>query len=174
MEVDGERVQLDGWRAMAGHNWGSEHAERWIWLHAVGFEEAPDAWLDMVLGRVRVGPLRTPWVANGALFLDGRRSRLGGLARRPRVAARHDGGELVLPGEEGLEVAVTVRAPAGQLVGWTYADPSGGEHRAANCSIAAVQLRAGARSLATAHGGAWELGSREPPPGLALQPYPDP
>src|SRR3954469_25048534 len=30
--------ELDGWRGMVGHNWGSEHAERWIWLHAVGFD----------------------------------------------------------------------------------------------------------------------------------------
>ena len=26
-------IELRGWPGMAGHNWGSEHAERWIWLH---------------------------------------------------------------------------------------------------------------------------------------------
>ena len=30
----GERqISLDGWHGMVGHNWGAEHAERWIWLH---------------------------------------------------------------------------------------------------------------------------------------------
>ena len=30
----GEReVALQGWRGMVGHNWGTQHAERWIWLH---------------------------------------------------------------------------------------------------------------------------------------------
>lgn len=38
------------------HNWGTEHAERWIWLHCTGFEGDGDAWLDVVLARLRVGP----------------------------------------------------------------------------------------------------------------------
>ena len=28
---------------MVGHNWGGEHAERWIWLHGLDFEKAPGA-----------------------------------------------------------------------------------------------------------------------------------
>ncbi len=32
----GQAIELSGWRGMVGHNWGSEHAERWIWLHGVG------------------------------------------------------------------------------------------------------------------------------------------
>jgi hypothetical protein len=70
------RLALDGWRGMVGHNWGAEHAERWIWLHGVDFEGAPEAWLDVALGRIRVAGRLTPWVANGMLSLDGRRVRL--------------------------------------------------------------------------------------------------
>ena len=36
-EVDGHAVELDGWRGMVGHNWGAQHAERWIWMHGAGF-----------------------------------------------------------------------------------------------------------------------------------------
>ena len=32
--VDGERIELDAWPGMIGHNWGAEHAERWIWIQA--------------------------------------------------------------------------------------------------------------------------------------------
>ena len=92
VEADGERWELDGWPGVIGHNWGAEHAERWIWLHGVGFDGAPDAWLDVALGRLKVGPLTTPWIANGALHLDGERRRVGGLGRRARVEARADGG----------------------------------------------------------------------------------
>ena len=56
VEADGERWELDAWPGMVGHNWGAEHAERWIWLHGVGFDGAPDAWLDVALGRIRIGP----------------------------------------------------------------------------------------------------------------------
>lgn len=178
VEIDGERVTIDRWRGMAGHNWGSEHAERWIWLHGVGFQEAPDAWIDVALGRVRMGRLVTPWIANGVLCHEGERARLGGLRRRPRVAERHDGGELTLPGAE-IEVQVTVRAAPAQLASWIYADPGGGEHHSTNCSIAGLELRISREGrpplqLTTAHGGAWELGTREPATGMTVQPYLDP
>src|SRR4029077_17600659 len=75
-------IELRDWRGMAGHNWGSEHAERWIWLHGIDFAEAPDAWLDVALGRILVAGRMTPWVANGALSVGGRRVRVGGLRAR--------------------------------------------------------------------------------------------
>jgi hypothetical protein len=150
-----------------GHNWGAEHAERWIWLHGVRFEGAPDAWLDVALGRVKVGPLTTPWIANGALHLDGERRRVGGLGRRARVDEHADGGRIEVGG-------ITIEVSAAPLVSWVYSDPSGGEHRSTNCSIASIALTVGGRTLRAEHGGAWELGTREAPRGVEVQPYPDP
>ncbi len=152
---------LDGWPGMVGHNWGAEHAERWIWLHGV-FEQG--AWLDVALGRVKLGPVLTPWIANGALSIDGERRRVRGFARVDESA---QGGTIAV---SGLRIAVA----APQVVSWIYADPSGGEHRSTNCSIARLELTAGGRTLRTEHGGAWELGTREAPPGVEAQPYPDP
>jgi hypothetical protein len=177
LETEGRRTEVAGWRGMVGHNWGSEHAERWVWLHGLGFEEAPGAWIDVVLGRVRVGGLLTPWVANGALALDGRRYRLGGW-RRPSVDAGVGTFEAVVPGG-GVSVRVRVLSPDGQTVAFRYADPSGGEHVALNCSIAEMRLRVErpgrpALELATAFGGAYELGVRDAPPGVAVEPFPDP
>ena len=34
--VGEDTVQLDDWPGMVGHNWGTEHAERWIWIHGAG------------------------------------------------------------------------------------------------------------------------------------------
>ena len=73
---------LDGWPGMAGHNWGAQHAETWLWLHGIAFAGAAGAWLDLAVGRVRVAGRTTPWIANGALELDGRRHVLGGLRAR--------------------------------------------------------------------------------------------
>jgi hypothetical protein len=174
--------ELRGWRGMVGHNWGSEHAERWIWLHAAGFEEAPDAWLDLALGRVKVGPWTSPWVANGALALDGRRHRLGGLAARGlRVAQTAEGCAVRVPGERGFTVKAQVQVPAGTAAGWRYADPAseGSLHDVLNCSIAAVEVGVtahgvgSARSLHSAHGGAFELGMRERTHGVPIAPFPD-
>ena len=34
------RWSCDGWRGMVGHNWGAQHAERWIWLHGIAADRA--------------------------------------------------------------------------------------------------------------------------------------
>ena len=87
-ELDGrEPIELRDWPGMVGHNWGAEHAERWIWLHGVGFGEEPEAWLDVAIGRLRVAGRMTPWVANGALSLEGQRHRIGGLGARGLLVA---------------------------------------------------------------------------------------
>lgn len=171
-------MELDAWPGMVGHNWGAQHAERWIWLHGVLFDERPDAWLDLSLGRVKLGPVTTPWIAAGAVCVDGRRIRLGGPRHRPRVNEDPRRLELVAAGG-GARLELTVTSVPGQIVVWRYADPDGHEHHVANCSIAALdgvlQLDAGeAIRLRSPHGGAYELGMRETTHGLEVQPFSDP
>jgi hypothetical protein len=179
--IDGhEPIEIDGWHGMTGHNWGSEHAERWIWLHGVDFAGRPDAWIDVGIGRVRVGGRPTPWVANGAVSLDGRRHRIGGLlARGSAVEEEPTHCRLRLTGASGLLLEGIARAPEGATAGWAYADPDGSGHDVANCSIAQLELSAtlpgsaGPIKLASSHGGAYELGMREHDHGVLLAPYSD-
>lgn len=177
--VGDAEVTVDGWTGMVGHNWGTEHAERWIWLHGTAFDGAPEAWLDLVLGRVRLAGATTPWVANGALFAGGRRHRLGGLLRRgTRVAEDPLRLDLHVAGS-GLRLEATARSPRAQTAVWRYADPDGHEHHVANCSVASLDLvlrpaDGGPLHLTTPHGAAYELGMRETSHGLPVQPFPDP
>jgi hypothetical protein len=170
---------LDAWPGMAGHNWGTEHAERWIWLHGTAFPEAPDAWVDLTLGRVKVGGATTPWIANGAVSVGGRRHRIGGPLARARVVEDPLRLDVDVRGEHGLRLEATVHSPRSQTTVWRYADPDGSEHHVANCSIAEldmVLLAPGGVPLhiRTPHGGAYELGMRETTHGLPVQPYADP
>jgi hypothetical protein len=182
--VSGRVLTVDEWPGMLGHNWGAEHAHRWIWLRAASFAGHPDAWLDVVVGRIKVGPILLPWIANGALSLDGPRGvrqRVGGVGHRASVRERSDGCELVLPGRR-VSLAVHVTAPLATSVGWVYADPSGRRHQVRNCSIAGIDVEvtpaAGAagitsQRLVTNHGGAYELGRTDSDPALTVQPYGD-
>jgi hypothetical protein len=186
VRVDGQlsmgdrRVRLDRWPGMVGHNWGSEHAERWVWLHGAGFDGRDDGtFLDVAAGRVRLGGRTTPFIANGVLSLDGVRHQLGGLTRTraTRLAERPDGCNFRLPGR-GVIVVGAVEAPRKDLVGWVYADPAGDRHDAVNCSVATMRLfvhRPGHDrvELSCAGGAAYELGMRERDHGVPLQPYPD-
>ena len=178
LEFDGREVEVDGWRGMIGHNWGAQHAERWIWLHGLGFEgEGEATWLDAAIGRIKLGPLTSPWVANGALSLDGERIALGGPGRRVRVEERPDRCDFAVRGK-GVELRGTGSAPRERFVGWVYADPDGGEHHTVNCSIADMRLdveREGSppKRLSLSGGAAYELGMRERDHGMEIQPFPD-
>jgi hypothetical protein len=179
IELSGRTLELRGWRGMVGHNWGSEHAERWIWVHGIGFEQDPTAWIDLALGRVLVAGRMTPWLASGAISLGGQRLRLGGLAARGvSVAESPERCSMSVPGRDGVRMEAHLDVPPGSSAGWRYADPDGGEHDVANCSIASLSLsvrrpKVAGTTLRTTHGGAYELGMRERDHGVPLAPFPD-
>ena len=175
--VDGAAVDLTGWTGMVGHNWGSEHAARWVWLRVCGLGADGAGWLDAVLGRVQVGPGLLPWKAFGALHLDGKRHHLGGLLRRgTEVEVRPDGARIGLVGPTA-RVTVSATAPLTSTVGWEYADPSGHRHEVVNCSVAAMELEAevGGRrtSYTPTRRGVLELGADEKQLDVPLQPFAD-
>ncbi len=179
LELPDRTIELHDWPGMVGHNWGAEHAERWIWLHAVLFEDQPQVWLDVALGRLRLAGRMTPWVANGCLCIDGQRHRIGGLsARGLLVAETATSCELTLPGAGGLTLEAHVKDPEEPVAGWRYAGPDGTEHDVANCSVAALELTVNkpgspSRTLHSPHGAAYELGMREHDHDVAIAPFTD-
>src|SRR5215207_119559 len=180
LEVAGERIEVDDWRGMIGHNWGAEHAERWVWVQGSGFEgRSPEDYFDMAVGRIKVAGRTTPWVGNAMLMLDGRARRLGGFGHVPSTEVRElpTGASFELKGK-GTKVAGTVSAPAKDFVAWIYADPVDPEHNTLNCSISDLELhveRDGrpAETLKIQGAAAYEFGTRDTDHGIPVQPYPD-
>jgi hypothetical protein len=182
VQAGGRRIDLDGWVGMVGHNWGAQHAERWIWMHGLAFDgAAPDGtWIDVAIGRIKLGPWTTPWIGNGEIAFGGERLRLGGLgrARQTKIEESPNRCLFVLPGD-GMTVRGEVGADREDFVGWIYSDPDGGRHDTVNCSAARMTLKIERDGLEpvtlSADGGAtYELGMRERDHGVALQPFPDP
>jgi hypothetical protein len=177
LTVDDTEVDLTGWTGMLGHNWGTEHAARWIWLRAAGLGADESGWIDAVLARVRVGPALTPWTGFGALSLDGERHRLGGLlGRGTRVALRPDGADITLTGS-GVRVTTQATVPLAATVGWEYADPGGHRHEVVNSSVAAMSVeveRDGRRQpFQPARRGVLEVGGDTRAFDVPLQPFAD-
>ena len=176
LQVDGREVSVSGWRGTAGHNWGSEHADSWVWLHAADFGAAPEAWLELVLARIRVGPARSPWTAMGALGLGGERIALGGLGRRSRVDARpgHLAADVYAP---GTRLRLSVALAEDDRVAVAYADPRGGTRTVTHAALASVELimqRPGNRELTLTSGrAAYEYGARQPVPGIVPESLPE-
>jgi hypothetical protein len=181
--VDGAVFEVADWPGTIGHNWGSEHAQRWIWLRGTVFAGEPESWLEVVLGRLRLGPASTPWLGNGVLRVGGERIRLAGLGRTlaTRVAADRFQAALRLPGahRSGVEVTAVVSAPPGHTVAWIYRDPGGSSHYTTHCAIADLEVRVRRPGrpdlrLHSAGGASYEYGGPDLPPGVAVQPFPDP
>jgi hypothetical protein len=179
LTVDGETIEIAGWPGMIGHNWGSEHAERWVWLEGTGFEDAAETYFDAGAARIALGPWTTPWIPSGMLMLEGKPHRLGGFGkiRSASIEATPGACTFVLPGRD-VTVRGRVSAPKKDFVGWIYADPAGPEHNTINCSVADLELtveRPGrpSRELSLSAGAAYEFGMRETDHGIPVQPYPD-
>lgn len=178
LELDGERIELDGWPGMVGHNWGSEHAHAWVWLHGAGFGDDGVGFFDLAAGRIRLGPLRTPWLGNGMLAIDGEQHRLGGPSPRSvAIDARPGRCEFRARGA-GIEVNGIATAPPKRTVAWSYSDPAGGSHDSLNCSIADLELilsRPGQpeRRLRVERAAAYEFGTGERNHCIPIQPFAD-
>ena len=174
LSVDGREIPVEGWRGMAGHNWGARHAERWIWLHGL---TADGDWLDAALGKVKLGPVTTPWVASGAQprrrspptrrpWAQGRRRRVSptpapSSSAERAARARHRLGAARAVRRLDLRGSRRLRAPYGELLDRGHAPDRGGPARRA-------QLE-----LDVPGGAAYELGMRERDHGMAIQPHPD-
>ena len=176
LEVGDREVSVSGWRGTVGHNWGSEHADSWVWLHAEGFGGAPEAWLELVLARIRVGPARSPWTAMGALGLGGERIVLGGLGRRPQVSAGSGLLTASIPAP-AARLRLAVAAEADATVAVPYTDPRGGSRTVSHAALAKVELtlyRPGDRELRLSTStGVYEYGTRQEMPGVMPQPLPE-
>jgi hypothetical protein len=179
LELGGDRIEIAGWPGMIGHNWGTEHAERWVWIQGADLGGQPGAFLDLAAGRIKLGPVTTPWVANGVLRIDGTAHRLGGFDRvlSTRLDEQPSACEFQVSGSD-VKVRGRVSSEPRNFVAWIYADPKGPEHNTLNCSISDLELEIERRGVPTERlelsgGAAYELGTRDTDHGIPLQPYPD-
>lgn len=68
LEVDGQRLVINNWKGMEGHNWGSKHTDLYAWGHcSVWNGGEDDTFFEGFTGKLKIGPLWTPPVTR--LFL---------------------------------------------------------------------------------------------------------
>jgi hypothetical protein len=180
LTVENTEIELDGWPGMVGHNWGTEHPERWIWIRGAGFEDRePHEYIDIAVGRIKLGRFTTPWIANGRIAIDGEELTLGGLghAYDTEITESATECEFVTPGRN-VNVRGRIAAPPERYVGWSYADPKGPKHQVLNSGIADLELKLERPGKRHAHlklsaGATYEIGMLETDHGIAIQPFAD-
>jgi hypothetical protein len=143
----GERWQLDGWRGAQGHNWGKSHAHAYAWTHGnawsltPGGPPLPGVWLEALSGRVRLGPIVTPWLSVAGVHYAGRLFRFDRaaaiLSRAIAIDTRRYHFTLR---QHGVTLRAELEAEREQFAGLRYVDPDGRSLACLNSKLARGRL----------------------------------
>ncbi len=162
--VDGARMDIEGWTGSQNHNWGTKHTDRYAWGQVAGFDNAPESFLEVATGQIKIGALWTPKLTPLVLRHEGEEYALRGLwqavARaRGRFGYFHWSFQARAT---GITVEGSMSAPKSAFVGLRYYNPPGGEKWCLNSKLASCRLlvkRDGLpdETLETRHRAAFEI-----------------
>jgi hypothetical protein len=142
LELDGARIDVQHWTGSVNHNWGRRHTPAYAFGQVCGFDEVPDASLEIVTAHAAVGPISLPATTLFVLRHGG-----GEIAVRSILAARHTRGEYrpfawSFGGRAGaarLEGEIT--ADPADVIGVTYLDTTGKTKYCYNSALATCRIR---------------------------------
>jgi len=171
--VDGQRIEVDGWHGMQGHNWGTRHAELYAWGHCNQWDGDDDLVLEGVTARVKVGPVLAPPLTlvcvrhrgvrhdfNAPLTLL--RARGSVELRRWTFSAKN--ARATVTGELWAETP--------DFVGLAYDNPDGAVTYCLNSKIARGRIRLSVHGRpdveAMTRAAALEIGTKDPDHGVAM------
>jgi hypothetical protein len=174
--VDGTRIDIDDWVGSQNHNWGSKHTDQYAWGQVAGFDNAPESFLEVGTGRLKLGPVWTPWMTPLVLRHRGHEHALNSLPRAVRSRGRYRNFRWELAAEnEAIRVHGVITAPPSHFVGLRYGNPPGGSKHCLNSKIASCELEVELRrsrereTLTTAHRAAFEILTDETDHGIAIR-----
>lgn len=175
VRVDGEEWKVDAWPGMQGHNWGRGHSDEYAWVHCNAWDAAPagGAWFEGFSGRVKIGPVMTPWITMAALHVEGETVRFDGaralLTRDLDVDKRSWRFRVA---RSGAELSGIFVSDTDEMVGLHYGNPDGQMTYCLNSKLARGELRLrrpGRPDLhLTTDRAALEIGTRDASHGVAM------
>lgn len=172
--IDGERVSLDGWTGMQGHNWGKEHTFEYAWGQCLFPAEGgePEAMVEGFTGRVRVAGRTTPRMSALVVRTGAHTYRFDRLLDfwRQEATLASRSWTLRLASDDGV-ASMTMDAAGMPLACLGYQNPDGHLSYCFNTKLAHVWLevrptRGRAFTRESAHGGALEFLRHEPDPAV--------
>ena len=161
--VNGETIDLDAWPGSENHNWGSRHTDQYAWGQVAAFDNQPDAFLECITARVKIGPVPSPWMTIACLRLDGEDLMFNRLGSAFRASGKYRFFDWQLDTHaDGNRLSARISAPPEHFAALTYYNPVGGSKTCLNSKIAscvALLERPGHAPLAleSRHGAAFEI-----------------
>jgi hypothetical protein len=152
IRVDGQQVEIDGWIGSQNHNWGSQHTDLYAWGQVAGFDDAPDAFLELSTARVKIGPLWIPWMTLVVLRLEGEEYALNSMTQALRARGRFEYFTWRFDSRTPQRrIAGEITAPPEWFVGLRYDNPPGGHKTCLNTKLARCELTLERPGLPTRH-----------------------
>lgn len=171
--VDGDVVEVDDWRGMQGHNWGSRHAELYAWGHCNQWDGDDDLVLEGVTARVKVGPVLAPPLT--LICVRHRGVHYDFNAPVTLVRARGTIGERswAFASKSALAtISGELWADTRDFVGLAYENPDGAVTHCLNSKIARGRIRLSVRGKpdveAMTQSAAFEIGTKDPNHGVTM------
>jgi hypothetical protein len=164
IDVAGRRLDVDGWLGSQNHNWGSRHTDRYAFGQVAGFDNAPDAFLEVATARSRIGPLWTPNLTFVVLRHRGREFALTSLRQSLRAKATLAPQRWSFASaDRSAEIRGCIEAAPDAFVVLEYRNPPGGikyclNTKLARCEVTIIDRESGTREvLASEHGALFEI-----------------
>ena len=139
--VNGEDYTVDRWIGSENHNWGSKHTDQYAWGQVAGFDNDPDAFLEVGTAKVKVGPFRTPWMTTLVLRYDQKEVAINSLlqAVKAKASYRYFHWEFDTR-NENVRIQGNIYGPKENFVGLNYYNPPGDSNTCLNSKIASCRL----------------------------------
>lgn len=173
LHVGSERIEIEDWVGSQNHNWGKQHTDHYAWGQVAGFDDEPEAFLEVSTARLRVGPFWTPWLTPMVLRLEGEEYAVTGLGQALRAKGRFQPFDWTFSTRTPqVRIEGRMQAAARDFVALRYGNPPGGSKICLNSKIASCEVtvhRAGKapRTLTTRNRAAFEILQDNAPAGMS-------
>jgi len=88
--VNGSSYEIDNWVGSENHNWGEKHTDQYAWGQVSGFDNDPNAFLEVITGKIKIGPVLSPGFTMLVLRLGGTEYKFNTMTGAFRAKAKYD------------------------------------------------------------------------------------
>ncbi len=143
LKVDGQVIDVTGWKGSQNHNWGEKHTDQYYWAQCSSFVDRPDTYMEMMTARIKLGPVWTPPLSFLALNYRGQAITFNSPSSLLKANAHFPNRfEWRLSLDNGsYQADCKVSAKKETFAGLRYRNPPGGEHACLNSKIASSEIR---------------------------------
>jgi len=151
LELDGVRVDVDGWTGSVNHNWGTRHTPAYAFGQICGFDNAPDSTLEIVTARAAIGPVLTPSATLFVFRHEGEEFAVRSLRHSLQTHGRYHPFEWRFGGRIGVHmIEGEITADPADVIGLTYTDTDGTAKYCYNSALADCRLQVAGKAFTRA------------------------